>query len=589
MILQRRVRPYRFDVDEVSANAAGLGLMPGVVVEASGTYVTRDSVDVAARALGLAVPEGLDVVDERIEWPGLAEYFERMHARMRPYQPTMIGFLAARGGAICADSMRSGKCADAIAASIVVGAKRVLVLSLAVPKWGWADEVFKWTGGSALLLDGRAGTEARWYCTACAGRGSKDGSRCKPCKGNGTRVVQRDELDSALRTARFTICNYDILIGQKDRTLTGVEFLRDDLPGWVPRLRKSGRFDVVLLDESHKIGQKGWRRKTVSQLLPRNEHDRTWLLTGTPTNGRLSTLWYQLDLASGGLWGGNPKPFEARYCGGHAGDYGWTVPKNGKTEYAETELRERLRHVMLKRDREDLAPHMPLKTRQVIRIEAKAGATDGADRASTTWLESGLNATAMTKAPFVVDAVAGEMAEGAKVVVFGRRRDTTRAIGEQLERQCVSRAQVALRAQSPIVFNAVGASSDSRVDLARRFREHHGAAAFVATIDGFQVGVSLDGAASVHFADLHWDPTAILQCEERPNEFTRTAGLVVVFYLVKGSVDEHLESVLIPKLEMLETALGDKGARSLRDDLGAKETLEAVWRRHTAHLKGERE
>jgi hypothetical protein len=121
--------------------------------------------------------------------------------------------------------------------------------------------------------------------------------------------------------------------------------------------------------------------------------------------------------------------------------------------------------------------------------------------------------------------------------------------------------------------------------MADEFSAHDGAGLFQATIDGFQMGRSLEGLTTNHFPDLHWDPTAIQQCEARGDLWERTFGLVSVFWVLSKSGDEHMISVLIPKLEALESVLGDKDAGQLRDTISPRETLDEVWARHTAHLR----
>jgi len=115
------------------------------------------------------------------------------------------------------------------------------------------------------------------------------------------------QVHAAVSRARFIIVNYDIIMGQKDKTDTGVEVVRHDLPGWGPTLA-SHRFDLAVVSESHRL--RGWKTKSDKAAQTRvdrayevcSDIERVYAETGTPIHGFTRDLASQLSLISGGLW-----------------------------------------------------------------------------------------------------------------------------------------------------------------------------------------------------------------------------------------------------------------------------------------------
>lgn len=119
---------------------------------------------------------------------------------------------------------------------------------------------------------------------------------CRKCK---------SVLDEALNAAPVIVANYDILQSQKDSTDRGVEFYRDDLPGWGPQLANY-KFDAALLDECHKLrsfksGKENQnRRERTDEVVW--EIKRVLGLSATMQFGHPRDFWGQVDLLSKGLW-----------------------------------------------------------------------------------------------------------------------------------------------------------------------------------------------------------------------------------------------------------------------------------------------
>jgi len=147
------------------------------------------------------------------------------------------------------------------------------------------------------------------------------------------------------------------------------------------------------------------------------------------------------------------------------------------------------------------------------------------------------------------------------------------------------KAPARLRELNTTVWCVTGeTNAKGRFDQAAAFCVWGGPGVFVATIDAVQVAISLKGAIAVHFADLHYDPSAMLQAEDRPNE-EGVGGLAVVYWVLNGSIDEHTISVVLPKVETLEAVMSEPDAVSMKAALSRPdESLNEIVARLTAHI-----
>ncbi len=503
----------------------------------------------------------------------------------------------------------SGKSVQALAGAILVDAQKVLIVCPALAKYVWAEEISKWLNDGALILEGRSGRYARGYCVGCEARGrvlnetTGKFERCEACKlkngqANGFTIFRDAEVHQAIARSQFVIVNYDLLVAQKSADEAGKTFTRDDLQGWCPMLAQHS-FDVCIADESHLL--RGWSSDPKKKGQTRRERfvqcvaniPRVWGLTGTPIYGFVRDLWGQIDALSGGLYGngsGLPFSFHTRFCGGHKDEYGWKA--DGRTALADTELPKRLEFFKIQRPRSVILSQQPAKIRQVIRIDEDQKTKSAARRAARTGSTSEgkltrlLAQTSKTKRSAIVDNLINEMAQGNKVIAFTLLRKSAEQLGKALEAACKKAdVRARMRAVDTRIWMTHGDTTPKgRFQMARAYRDHAGAAAFVATIDAVQVAISLKGAASVHFADMHWQPAAMLQAEDRPYE-VGIPGLAIVYYVVRGSIDEHVEATVLPKIETLAKVVNEKGAGEMQRALsGPNESMKQIFARLAAHV-----
>ncbi len=566
--------------------------LPGATWNRGQLNLSWEALSAGRSALGLEADVTLP--EPVIALPGLEEYRAHFASKLRGYQKQMLQFLVVRAYAINGDPMRSGKTPTTLAAASILGVKKTLIVCPSIAKLVWSTELVKWLGQSSLLLYGRAGDEVREFCVPCNGTGHDSaGKYCLNCKAkNGQsygNVIHRtqESVDAALGRSRWIIANSDILTPQMKRSDAGVRSERDDLPGWYKLLTNVG-FDLAIVDEAHvyrgrskgnRVGES--RRDKLVEICKFIE--RVWMLTGTPIFGRVADLWAMLDLLTDGLFGRPAWGFDKRYAGGHKGEYGWI--NDGMTN--PEELKSRLDGFLLKRDRKEILPELPPKTRQIIRIDAgKMDFKRPPKGSSAGGIHGALRVTAKVKEDIVVEAVANECAENAKCVVFTYLRDNAASLYSAFEKAKEKDPRLKLR--NLRVWCVTGdVSTEARFKQAQAFREWPGAAIFVATIDSVPVAISLKGAQSVHFADLTFDPATLLQAEDRPYE-VGTNGLAIVYYVVEKTIDEHVIELVLPKMEMLENILRETTASDFTAAFGSKLTpeqmAEEIWARMEANI-----
>jgi len=525
----------------------------------------------------------------------------------------------------------SGKCLIALGASIVVDSRRTLIMSPALPKLGWADEVQTWTKEPAVLLEGRGARDIRIRCLECNGRGGNC-SACRSSAGISKGYVHyhvhtlrrlkgasfyncprhpdvlgeednlvclkcRKEMIDIIASHRYILANYDILIAQHYDVGGGSVQKRQDLTGWVDTLKGIG-FDVAVCDEAHRL--RGWTTSAKRRGERRNDKvfellqhvPRVWALTGTPFYGFTRDIFWPLEIATGGLYSSGERlrgiNFMRRYCEGKQGTYGFEA--NGRSVYAETELVERLKRVMIQRPREEIFANAAVKIRQVIRLELESvfPFIKGGGR-KTDVLSKMIMAVSRAKFDAVLNELVDEIAAGAKIVVFFFNVSSVRYGFKQLEKE-LSKKVYGPRMREVSAKAWMGTGEDDykiRYARARAFREHEGAGAFLATIDGMPEGISLRGAQTTHFVDLHWSPGALFQAEDRAYSHD-IAGMAVRQYVAADSVDEHILAEVLPKVETLARLTNEKGAGETLDAFSRAEerrTIDTVWDRMVAHLK----
>ena len=279
-----------------------------------------------------------------------------------------------------------------------------------------------------------------------------------------------------------------------------------------------------------------------------------------------------------------PFGFHTAYCGGRRGLYGWEA--NETTSRAKSELKARLEVLMIQRSLTELwGADAPQKIRQVIRYDLEERAAAESDDSILESLKQqssteshffhALNRVLEAKLPDVCESIFEDLCVGAKVVVWGLSRESIELATDAIERMAKSREYSALMRQLKLGIWAThgDAGENMRHEAALEFRRHDGPAVILATMDCMPEGISLGpvmvngvlrpGATIEHFIQIHYNPTTMIQAENRPILKDGVEKVRIVYHIAAGTREERLEQTVLPKVETLAAMMNTDAAEDI--------------------------
>nr|WP_296752134.1 DEAD/DEAH box helicase [Thioalkalivibrio sp.] len=485
-------------------------------------------------------------IRERIDTGG--GHLPGIRARLHPYQVEGVAFLAGRGRALLADDMGLGKTLQAIAAAYWMrqhdGVERVLVVCPASLKLQWAREIEKFTGLQAQVVQGPLETRGVQY----------------------------------RHPSPFHVVNYELV-------------MRD-----LPVINDTLRPDLLILDEAQRI--KNWRTK-IASAVKRVGSRYAFVLTGTPLENRLEDLYSLLQVIDprvlGPLW---------RYLV----DFHITDDRGKVLGYRNlSELRRRLRPVMLRRDRSLVRDQLPERIVQRIDVPMSGiqeGIHDAALKAAgqlaqimrrrpLTPSEQNRMLAALQQARMACDAaglVDKETEESPKLDELETLLDELcRSAGlkavvfSQWERMTEMAEQRVRRLGLGAVRLHGGVPTHKRGALMDRFREDDAVQVFLST-DAGGVGLNLQNAAVLINLDIPWNPAVLDQRIARVHRLGQTQKVQAILLVAPGSYEErvlglvegkrHLfDNVVDPEATEEVVSVSRRLAEILASDLAAMEGL----------------
>lgn len=320
--------------------------------------------------------------------------------------------------------------------------------------------------------------------------------------------------------------------------------------------------------------------------------------TATPVFDRTRDLWGQLDIClptpnvryAVGAWGSFRK-FTARYCEGKPGFYGgWDSRGYSNGE----ELEERLACEAHRVDYETTTAHLPGKRRisyyvppdeqQAPGQEFRKIMQDAARRGASALLWARLAEMASRKRGVVLgvaEDILSDVKSNRKVTIFTGTHQDCEAIAKAAGKK--------LGKFADIRWAHGGIDPSRRQETTDWYKEHKGGCLLVATWDAMGEGIDgLQCTDAFLCAMLPWNPGKLRQGEGR---FAGRGGQdrpVDIYYFVgqaegaQISIDEHMASTLIDKLEAVEevaqdTELGEaRAALSGVEDMTEEEFAQSI-------------
>lgn len=447
-----------------------------------------------------------------------------------PYQKEGVNWLSGMSHALLADEMGLGKSAQIVRAADEIDAKRILVVCPASARINWEREFQKFSEKSRIF-----------------------------------QVISSKK--QTINPEYSLIVSYDLTTKLRPKEL--------------------GRFDLLVLDESHFL--KGLDAKRTSAIFGRSGLiricTRTWCVSGTPAPNHVGELWTMLY-----TFGVTKLSYQAwvkRYCTGYIGPHGFTI--TGSKKEMIHEVREMLNKVMLRRKKDEVLKDLPPIFYQTVFVEADEvdiGSTmlakyifpkdlrhefDERLVLETKQIEEAMEKdffsrdfendqtslraliglsksvstvrmfTALQKLNNCADTIASELANFAydKVVIFAIHRDIVEGLRVKLKE-----------------FGAVtvygGTPPEKRQRHIDSFQNNPKTRVFIGNIGAAGTAITLTAAHQVVFVELDWVPGNNAQAAARCHRIGTTKPLTVRYFCLSNSIDEKVSKALIRKSKELQ-------------------------------------
>ncbi len=450
---------------------------------------------------------------------GVARLNKLLKVKLYPYQRHGALFAAKAGRCLLADDMGLGKTIQAIAAVEILaktaGVERVLVVSPTALKHQWKEEVRKFAGRDAEVIEGL------WH--------------------------QRKALYES--DSFYKLVNYEII--KRDRDL---------IRAWQP--------DVIILDEAQRI--KNWetgRARAVKDL----ESDFAIVLTGTPIENRLSELHSIMEFVDRFHLGPLYKFLHAHQ---HVDESGRVIGYRDLDK-----VKESLAPVLVRRRKADVLQELPGRTDKYLFVEMTKEQTqihDDADyivkKICAKWKKFGFlteedqrrlmcalqtmrmacnstflvdketdHSTKMDECALLLDDMLAD--PESKVVIFSQWLGTHTQLIKRLEARGLDYA-----------YYHGSLDGKKRKATLERFRADPACAVLLCTDSG-GVGLNLQEASAVIIMDQPWNPAVLEQRIGRVHRLGQQRTVQVYHLVSKGTIEEGMLGTLRFKTSMFEGVL----------------------------------
>lgn len=441
---------------------------------------------------------------------------ELLREELLPYQLDGIAFAVGAGRAILADEMGLGKTIQAIGVAEMLareaGIRKVLIVTPASLKSQWRDEIKRFCGREALLVNGSAEERAELY--------------------------RNDSF--------FTVCNYEQVI----RDILAIERV-----AW----------DLIILDEGQRI--KNWETKT-SGVIKGLHSTFALVLSGTPLENRLDELFSVVEFIDDRRLGPAFRFFPRHQLRDDEGQM-LGYQRLG-------ELRERLRPILLRRTRDSVLRELPPRTDELIRIPATDEQAElhyshmkvvvqivnkpfinEMDmlrlRRSLLMCRLAANSTALvnkqhpgysTKLQTLDELLQQLLGEpDRKIALFSEWTSMLDLIEPLVKKHNAD--FVRLDGDVP---------QRARAALVQRFQTEPQCRLFLTTNAG-STGLNLQAADTVINVDLPWNPAVLEQRIARAHRMGQTNPVQVYILVTEGTIEESLLATLAAKQDLALAAL----------------------------------
>lgn len=405
-------------------------------------------------------------------------------------------------GSILADDMGLGKTREAVAAAEALKHEGVvLVVCPASVREQWAVEINNLTPAVAMLLGPKATHKTEW----AAASKYRDG---------------------------YLITSWNLM----EEVLELIA---------IPR--------IIILDEAHDAIASRYNKWGEALMKYRRAIDYCIIVTGTPYQSKPAGLWMQLHVIANMKFG-KAREFDARYCGGHEGQWGWV--NNGATNTQE--LATRLSNYMVRRTKSEVHTELPPVTTQVRWVDGTKAATTAFHKFAQAKHDvharnNAVKATLVDKMPEVVNI--------AKTI------DTPTVIFTWMQDHCEELADL-MRKKKLRAHAIHGASKGARSSLIAAAIEDK--AHIVITYGAG--GTGLDGLQKyTSYGIVHAinpSPPKLLQMMARLDRLGQTLPVTWIYTAMKDSIDQVTVDNVVRRFDHWRQLMGyDPAADAIKDGI----------------------
>ncbi len=304
-------------------------------------------------------------------------------------------------------------------------------------------------------------------------------------------------------------------------------------------------------------------------------------ITGTPMENNLMELWAMLAIVAPGLYGSASKFRE---------DYVKPVAGEGDSTPLLARLRRRIRPLLLRRTKEQVAPELPERQEQVLRVTLGAqhrriydthlqrersrllGLLESFDenrvavfRALTTLRRMALDASLVdpeyegvpsAKLSLLAEQLAEVAAEGHRALVFS-----------QFTSFLAKAAEVCTELGIP--YEYLDGSTTKRAEVISRFKDGS-APVFLISLKAGGFGLNLTEADYVYLLDPWWNPATEAQAIDRTHRIGQTRNVMVFRMVSEDTIEDKVMALKARKARLFDAVLSDD-AGAFAGALGAEE------------------
>lgn len=444
-----------------------------------------------------------------------------------PYQRKGVAYGIEKKRFIIADEPGLGKTAQAIAMSVAVKAKCVLVICPATLKENWKREFIAWSDRKPLILEDKF--KKSWHRFYEVGMNDTFITNYESLKKYFVESINRpkDPETGDLKPLRLNHIHFN-------------EFIN--------------LFDMVIIDEAHRCKDgRGQQTKFVMGIAKDKEYVLN--LTGTPVVNKPNDLISQLYILNqlNDVFGGYKK-FIDRYCSG----------PNGSSNLKE------LNYVLNKfcfyrREKKDVLKDLPDKMRQIVKCDISTRAEyDKAMMDLELYLRENMKKTegeidksmrgevmvkmsllkqisAKGKIEGVIEFIEEVVDAGEKIVVFVHHKEIAHALVKHFPKALT------------ITGDNVEENRQRAIDEFQNDPNRH---VIVCSIKAAGVGITLTASSRVAFVELPWHPADCDQCEDRCHRIGQKDSVQCTYFLGDRTIDEDIYEIIQAKREIANQITG---------------------------------